>query len=128
MFNYEDIAPGFNSEEQTVTLKNTGSIDLKYRVSVEPITSGDENDLFKTLNISINVYDADNNLKSAYFINESKTLDELKNFEIDEFVPAGKERNIGFTVVLPTDIGNEMQDITTSFKFVFDTVQSDGSF
>jgi len=108
-----------------VAVKNTGTTDLKYKVTSEPASSSDDNDLYANLGYKLNVYNGSDELKETF---TGASLNDLTNFEISEHVNSGEERQLGLELNLPSSLGSDIEGQTTNFRFVFEAVQSNGVF
>ncbi|MBU1016670.1 MAG: hypothetical protein ABIJ36_00565 [Patescibacteria group bacterium] len=127
LLSFEGITPGFSSGEKLVTLKNTGTADLKYRVSIEPTNVSDNNDLYKTLEYSLYEYD-DNAQKTKTLGGEGALLKDLQDIEITQTLDSGQEKKLGIEISLPQEVSNEIQGLTTNFRIIFNAIQEDGAF
>jgi len=125
LFNFESVTPGFNSGEQNILVKNTGTANLKYRMTAQPVNASDDNDLYGSLGYKLRVYDGSKNLKEVL---SGSSLKDLSNLEVSEYVDAGEERTLGLELNLPSSLGSSIEGQTTNFKFLFEAVQSDGVF
>jgi len=127
LISFEGVTPGFSSGEKIVTLKNTGTADLKYRVPVEPTNVSDNNDLYKALEYVLYEYDG-NSQKTKSLGGEGFLLKDLQDVEIAQTLDSGQEKNLGIEISLPQDAGNGIQGLTTNFKIIFNAIQKDGVF
>ncbi len=125
LFSYQDIAPGFTSGEKFVIVENSGTVDLKYRLTAQYQDVADNNDLYQSLEVTVKVYDGAGAFKETAYDDEA--LKDLLDLEIGEVVLAGETRKLGLILSLPFGVGNEVEGQTTHFEFVFDSIQSDGS-
>ncbi|MBU4381083.1 hypothetical protein L6255_02030 [Candidatus Parcubacteria bacterium] len=127
LFDFSGLAPGGTTGEKTVTIKNTGGIGIKYRISAQASSEENDNDLYKVLKVKISEYDKDNTWIVTHYTS-SKYLSTLNEFTLDEKIPPGEERNLGIEVYLATTPGNEIAGKETQFDLIFDAAQEDGSF
>lgn len=127
LFDFSNLAPGGTTGEKTVTIKNTGGVGLKYRISATAKDATNDNELYKALKVKVSEYDKDNGWITTHYTS-SKYLSTLNEFTLDEEIPAGESRNLGIELYLATTVGNEIAGQTTQFNLVFDAVQQGGSF
>jgi len=127
LINFQGVLPGFDSGEQKVTLKNTGTANLKYRVSIEPLGTLDNNTLYENLGYTLYEYDENSQVTKTHG-GGGFLLKNLQNLDISETLNSGQEKELGLKVSLPQDANNGIQGLTTNFKIIFNAIQEDGVF
>jgi predicted ribosomally synthesized peptide with SipW-like signal peptide len=110
----DNIYPGW-TESKTVTINNAGSLALKYKMSVSPLTG----------NI---LYDGKNpiqvNVNNKGFVN----INALNEVFLGE-IPANTNGTFDIAFMLPKEAGNDYVGKTTTFEFNFTAAQiNDTSF
>lgn len=107
--NVGNIYPGW-SVTKTVTVTNSGSLDFKYRMSVEELAGNILYDGDTPLQVSINGGD---------FVN----IDEMGYVELGT-IAAGHTGTFTIAFKLPEAADNDYQGATGTFTFVFDATQT----
>lgn len=104
-----NIYPGW-STSKTITVHNSGSLDFKYRISVQALTGNILYDGATPLQVSIN---------GGTF----KDIDELGNVELGT-IAAGQDGTFTIAFKLPEAADNSYQGASGTFTFVFDATQT----
>ncbi|PIS23111.1 hypothetical protein COT49_01930 [candidate division WWE3 bacterium CG08_land_8_20_14_0_20_40_13] len=128
LFDFSGLVPGETTGEEKITLENTGDVALEYRISAQPATADDNNDLLKALKVKTNEYAKDGTLLVTHYGRSTKYLSDLTNSAVTEIIPAGEKRDLGIELSLSSTVGNEIAGKSTNFNFVIDAVQQGGSF
>ncbi len=113
----DNIYPGW-FEDKDITVKNSGTIPLKYRISVQPLTGNIFYDGKKPLQIGI-VKPTDPPTK----LPKLGRIDWMKPVEIGT-IPAGGSSTFNITFYLPKEANNDYQGKSATFTFVFDATQT----
>ncbi|EOD01702.1 TasA family protein [Caldisalinibacter kiritimatiensis] len=106
----DNIYPSWVSEEKTITVHNSGSLDFKYRMSVEALTDNILYDGDTPLQISVN---------GADFVD----INQLAYVDLGE-IAAGSDGTFTVQFKLPDEANNDYQDESATFTFVFDATQT----
>ncbi len=104
-----NIYPSWTSGAKTITVTNSGSLDFKYRISVEALT---ENIL----------YDGDTPLQVSVNDGDFVDIDEMGYVELGD-IDAGQTGTFTIEFKLPQEADNDYQDADATFSFVFDATQ-----
>lgn len=115
---FENMKPG-DSETRILTVKNSGSLNLKYRITAEKGSGSSA--LYNQLNLKVT--DIQGARKPLY----EGPLNGLTTDRILQQLEAGKTQNLWFTVTLPETAGNDCQGKSTTVKFVFEATQLDNN-
>jgi len=108
---FNNIYPSWNSGLETYAVRNEGTLDLKYRMTVEGPEGNMLFDGVTPIQVSIN--------GKAYV-----DIDEAGTVEIGQ-IAAGQTDGLELQFRLPAEADNEYQDETASFTFVFEATQVD---
>jgi len=127
LFYFEGVTPGFGSGEKKITLKNTGTTNLKYTISIEPANTSDNNVLYGALEYTFYEYNENSQLTKTVGGNGA-LLKDLQNVEIAQTLNSGQEKQLGVEISLPQTANNEIQGLTTNFRIIFNAIQEDGAF
>ncbi|MCR4430422.1 MAG: CalY family protein [Tepidanaerobacteraceae bacterium] len=104
-----NIYPGWTTSK-TITVHNSGSLDFKYRISVQPLAGNMLYDGATPLQVSING-GAYTNINSLGYV-------ELGN------IAAGQDGTFTIAFKLPEAADNSYQGASGTFTFVFDATQT----
>lgn len=104
-----NIYPSWN-KSKTVTVHNSGSLDFKYRISVQPLEG----------NI---LYDGETPLQVKINDGSWTNINELGYVELGT-IAAGQDGQFDIAFQLPSEADNEYQGASATFTFVFDATQT----
>lgn len=105
----ENIYPSWTSEVKTITVENTGSLEFKYRMSVEALTNNP-------------LYDGDTPLQVKVNDNDFVDINKLGYVELGN-IGAGQNGTFTIQFKLPKEANNDYQNARADFTFVFDATQ-----
>ncbi|MTI69373.1 MAG: hypothetical protein FH751_03825 [Firmicutes bacterium] len=108
----DNIYPGWTSDEKEITVTNSGSIDFKYRISVEALTDNILYDGATPLQVKIN---------DGAYVN----INELGNVELGEITAADDTGTFNIQFKLPEAANNDYQNQSATFTFAFDATQTE---
>lgn len=109
ILNVGNIHPNWESEVKTITVQNTGSLEFKYRMSVEALT----NNL---------LYDGDTPLQVEVNNGGFVDINELGFVSLGN-IAAGESATFTIQFKLPKEANNDYQNASADFTFVFDATQ-----
>lgn len=105
---FDNIYPSWDSGKIGYEVRNTGSLDFKYRMKVESVDSI--------------LYNGDYAIEVSINGGEFVQIDEVGTVEIGE-IAAGQTGNLDLQFRLPEGADNDYQDESASFTFVFEATQ-----
>lgn len=108
-----NIYPSWNQSNE-VTVHNSGSLDFKYRVSVEELTG----------NI---LFDGDTPLQVSVNNGTWTDINKLGYVELGT-IEAGQDGEFEIAFRLPEEADNDYQNVSANFTFVFDAAQVEGEY
>lgn len=105
----DNIYPSWTSGVKTINVENTGSLEFKYRMSVEALAENLLYDGATPLQVSVN---------GGAFTD----IDELGYVELGN-IAANSTGTFTIEFMLPQEANNDYQGATAAFAFVFDATQ-----
>lgn len=108
---FSNIYPSWNSGAKTYDVRNQGTLNLKYRMTVQ----GEAGEL---------LFDGPTPLQVKINDNDFVDIDQAGTVYIGE-IEAGQTDGLNLQFRLPSDADNDYQDESASFTFVFEATQVD---
>jgi predicted ribosomally synthesized peptide with SipW-like signal peptide len=118
---YNNMAPG-EKVETTLTVRNSGTLTMKYRMYGKVVTEQSDATLAHTLKVSIVDPVTNNTVRNEIFLDEFTVANAVVR-DGTLVVPAGGSQELKVIVHLPNSAGNNVAGKKVTVQFLFDATQ-----
>ncbi len=125
----DNIYPGWYSDIKTIKVHNSGTLDLKCRMSVLPNAGNPLYDGDTPLEVAaywipfVNGSESEEKTDQASLLPMYKKINAMGYVDLGGFIPSGKDGTLIVGFRLPEAANNAYQGIKGDFTFVFDATQ-----